>query len=83
MIKMTEQKRILLPNIQVSTAWLEDPSYINTTKKPSIEGLPATTDYKPTPSEPDNNVMRMIKKMSDPVAFEEVWRGEPYSNRNL
>lgn len=55
-------------NIQVSTKWLENPSYINTTKKPFIEGLPATTDYKPTPAEPDN-ILRMIRKMSDPVEF--------------
>ena len=55
-------------NIQVSTEWLKNPSYINTTKKPFIEGLPATTDYKSTPTEPDN-ILRMIKRMSDPIEF--------------
>lgn len=55
-------------NIQVSTKWLENPSYINTTKNPFIEGLPATTDYKPTPAEPDN-ILRMIKKMSEQLDF--------------
>ncbi|WP_414151370.1 flagellar hook-associated protein FlgK [Acetobacterium carbinolicum] len=57
-------------NIQVSTEWLKNPSYINTTKKPFIEGLPATTDYKSTPTEPDN-VLRMIKRMSDQIDFKD------------
>lgn len=63
-------------NIQVSTKWLENPTYINTTKKPFIEGLPDTTDYKPTPSEPDN-VMRMIERMSDPIEFKKVGVVDP------
>ena len=72
----TTTDKLTARNIQVSTKWLENPSYINTTKKPFIEGLPDTTDYKPTPTEPDN-ILRMIKKMSDPVTFEKDGVGTP------
>lgn len=79
-------------NIQVSTKWLENPSYINTTRNPIIDPEPTTQPppppittpptpplawpYKPTPSEPDN-IMRMIKKMSDPVDFKKDGGGDP------
>lgn len=64
-------------NIQVSKKWLENPSYINTTRNPIIDPEPTTQPittpplawpYKPTPTEPDN-ILRMIRKMSDPVEF--------------
>ncbi|WP_414733581.1 flagellar hook-associated protein FlgK [Acetobacterium carbinolicum] len=66
----TSTANLTARNIQVSTEWLKNPSYINTTKKPFIEGLPATTDYKATPSEPDN-VLRMIERMSDQIDFKD------------
>lgn len=56
-------------NIQVSTKWLENPAYINTTRNPIIDPEPTTTPpYKPTPTEPDN-ILRMIKRMSDQIDF--------------
>lgn len=71
-------------NIQVSTKWLENPSYINTTRNPIIDPVPTTQPppppittpptpplawpYKPTPTEPDN-ILRMIQKMSEKLNF--------------
>jgi len=60
-------------NLQVSTKWLENPAYINTTRNPIIDPAPPTPapptlPYKPTPTEPDN-IERMIAKMSDKLEF--------------
>jgi flagellar hook-associated protein 1 FlgK len=59
---------ITAKNLQVSTAWLQNPSYINTTKYPTLD--PAPTDYKATPANADN-VLRMIEKMSDKLDFQD------------
>ncbi|AFA49252.1 flagellar hook-associated protein FlgK [Acetobacterium woodii] len=53
-------------NLQVSTAWLNNPSYINTTKYPTLD--PAPSGYVATPALGDN-VLRMIQKMSDKIDF--------------
>lgn len=58
---------ITAKNLQVSTAWLENPSYINTTRKPNI--TPPPPGYLATPASPDN-IERMIARMSDKLDFD-------------
>lgn len=59
---------ITAKNLQVSTAWFNNPSYINTTKHPSLD--PTPTGYEATPALSDN-VLRMIEKMSDKLDFKD------------
>lgn len=59
---------ITAKNLQVSTAWLKNPSYINTTKYPTLD--PAPSGYEATPSGADN-VLRLIEKMSDKLDFKD------------
>lgn len=60
---------ITAKNLQVSTAWLKNPAYINTTRNPVIDP-PPTPDYKATPASSDN-ILRMIEKMSDKLEFQD------------
>jgi len=60
---------ITAKNLQVSTAWLKNPSYIRTTRNPVIDP-PPSADYKPTPAGADN-ILRMIEKMSDKLDFKD------------
>lgn len=64
----TTTVNITAGNIQVSTAWLKNPSYINATRKPTID--PAPTDYEATPSSSDN-ILRMIERMSEKIEFKD------------
>ncbi len=63
-----DESIITAKNIQVSTEWLNNPSYINTTSKPTLD--PAPAGYEATPASPDN-VERMIAKMSDKIDFKD------------
>lgn len=65
----TSTANITAKNLQVSTAWLKNPSYINTTKNPVIDP-PPTADYTATPASSDN-ILRMIEKMSDKIDFKD------------
>nr|WP_320026581.1 flagellar hook-associated protein FlgK [uncultured Acetobacterium sp.] len=65
----TSTANITAKNLQVSTAWLKNPSYINTTRNPVIDP-PPTADYKATPASADN-VLRLIEKMSDKLDFKD------------
>jgi len=64
----TSTANLTAKNIQVSTEWLKNPSYINTTRNPIIDPVP--TDYEATPTEPDN-ILRMIERMSDQIDFKD------------
>lgn len=59
---------ITAKNLQVSTAWLKNPSYINTTKYPTLD--PAPSGYEATPAGADN-ILRLIEKMSDKLDFKD------------
>jgi len=59
---------ITAKNLQVSTAWLKNAAYINTTKYPTLASPPA--DYKATPASADN-IVRMIEKMSEKLDFKD------------
>lgn len=63
----TATTNITAKNIQVSTAWLKNPSYINTTKNPVIDP-PPTPDYTATPASADN-ILRLIDKMTAKIDF--------------
>lgn len=68
---------ITAKNLQVSAEWLKNPSYINTTKYPELD--PAPVGYKATPANADN-VLRMIEKMSDKIAFKDDNSGKTILN---
>lgn len=59
---------ITAKNLQVSTAWFNNPSYINATKYPTLNPIP--TGYIATPASADN-IERMIAKMSDKLDFKD------------
>ncbi|OFV70008.1 flagellar hook-associated protein FlgK [Acetobacterium wieringae] len=64
----TSTANLTARNIQVSTAWLSNPSYINTTRNPAID--PTPTGYEATPAGSDN-VLRMIENMSSKIDFKD------------
>ncbi len=66
----TATTNITAKNIQVSTAWLKNPSYINTTKNPVIDP-PPTADYQATPASADN-ILRLIDKMTAKIDFKDT-----------
>ena len=66
---------ITAKNIRVSSAWMSNPSYINSTRYPTLEDpLLGPPDYKPTPASADN-ILRMIDKMTSKLPFSDGTTG--------